>query len=78
MVHKEWVFCVDEEGHREEKRAADRIRTHKKKMQKRKKQGEKCKAKEMQDDGRQDIERNHQWAGAIKRVRLILPPPPTQ
>ena len=79
MVHKEWVFCVDEEGRREEKRAADRIRTHKKKkMQKRKRQEEKCKAKEMEDGGGKDIESNRQWARAIKRVRLILPPPPSQ
>jgi hypothetical protein len=80
MVHREWVFCVDEKGRQEEKQAADRIRTRKKKkMQKLKKQEEKRKAKEneeMKDDGRKDIEGNCQWAAGIKRVRLILPPPP--
>lgn len=80
MLHREWVFCVDEKGRREEKQAADRIRTHKKKkIQKLKKQEEKRKAKEnaeMKGDGRKDIEGNCQWAAAIKRVHLILPPPP--
>jgi hypothetical protein len=47
-------------------------------MQKRKRQEEKCKAKEMEDGGGKDIESNRQWARAIKRVRLILPPPPSQ
>ena len=84
MLHKEWVFCVDEEGRREEKRASDRIRTHrKKKMQKVRNQNQKHKAKEnkeMQDNRGQDddVESNRQWAAKIKRVRLILPPSPSQ
>ena len=84
MLHKEWVFCVDEEGRREEKRASDRIRTRrKKKMQKVRKQKQKNKAKEnkeMRHDGGQDddVESNCQWAAEIKRVRLLLPPSPSR